>query len=341
MAAPVVNIDYFVNGGLLSAAVLAGLAGGSGGNIVETGIATVGDGVLTAASLVGGQIARTGPTAAFTDTTGTAAAIIATLGANFVSGQTFAIRIKNNTGFAETLAAGTSVTLPATVIVPPFSVGNYYGTVGGTVDAPTVTLTHASTVPLRVAPSVAAPLATALGGTGAATITAAGINGGITTRTAQTAARTDTTDTAVAIIAGNPALGTIGASVEYRYVNNGTFPITIAGGVGVTPSIVTVIPANSWARFLITRDGTATVTMVGIEQGYFPKSGTFIANGATPVTVADARVTAGSNITSTLKTVGGTVSVTGLNVVTITPGTGFNIVAAALDISTYNYEIRG
>jgi len=341
MAAPVVNIDFFVGGGLLSAAILNEIAGGSSGNVVETGITTAGDGVLTAAALVGGQIARTGPTVAFTDTTATAAAIVAALGANFVSGQTFDIRIKNNTGFAETLAAGTGVTLPGTIIVPPFSVGNYYGTVGGTVASPTVTLTHESTVPLRVAPAISSPVATALGGTGAATITAAGINGGITTRTAQTAARTDTTDTAVAIIAGNPALGTINAAVEYRYVNNGNFPITIAGGVGVTPSIVTVIPANSWARFLITRDGTATVTMVGIEQGYFPKVGTFTANGATPVTVADSRVTAGSQIAATLKTVGGTPGVSAPAVATITPQTGFNIAALALDTSVYNYEIRG
>jgi len=327
---------------VLDAATLLAILGGDQGGLLETAIATAGDGVLTAAALLGGVVLRTGPSAAFSDTTATAAQIVAALGENISVGEAFSVQLKNNTGFPQTLVAGAGVTLPATVIVPAFSAGNYFGKVGGTQTAPTVTLYHVSTVPLRVAPSVTAPMATALGGTGNATITAAGVNGGVTTRTAQTAARTDTTDTAVAIIAGNPALGAISGSVEYRYVNNGNFPITLAGGVGVTVSNVTVIPANSWARFLISRDGAATVTMVGVEQGYFPSVGVTPAlNGATPVTVVDARVTAGSNVTLTLKTVGGTVSPNAPNIITITPQTGFTVAGTAGDTSVYNYEIRG
>ncbi len=69
--------------------------------------------------------------------------------------------------------------------------------------------------------------------------------------------------------------------------------------------------------------------------------GSFDLNGATPVTVADARVTANSIIVFTLKTVGGTVSPTAPNVLTITPGTGFTVGGVALDTSTYNYGILG
>jgi len=66
-------------------------------------------------------------------------------------------------------------------------------------------------------------------------------------------------------------------------------------------------------------------------------AGTVIMNGATPVVVADAGVDAGSIIIFTLKTVGGTVSPTAPNVLTITPGTGFTVGGVAGDSSTYNY----
>jgi hypothetical protein len=65
--------------------------------------------------------------------------------------------------------------------------------------------------------------------------------------------------------------------------------------------------------------------------------GTLTANGATQVTVADAGVTANSIIMFTLKTVGGTVSPNALNVITITPGTGFTAAGTASDTSVYNY----
>lgn len=68
--------------------------------------------------------------------------------------------------------------------------------------------------------------------------------------------------------------------------------------------------------------------------------GTFTANGATPVTVANTNVTANSIIIPTLKTVGGTVGAIPA-IKTITPGTGFTIAATAADTSVYNYVILG
>ena len=65
-------------------------------------------------------------------------------------------------------------------------------------------------------------------------------------------------------------------------------------------------------------------------------SGTFVLNGATPVTVANTAVTAGSMIIVTLLTVGGTVGAIPA-VTSITPGTGFTITGTASDTSTYNY----
>jgi hypothetical protein len=185
------------------------------------------------------------------------------------------------------------------------------------------------------------PKTTALTTVGAGTITAAGIVGGVTLRTGSTSAFTDTTDTATAIIAallGGPAIGT---SWAWVYVNNTVAQATLAAGSGVTLTGAVPVPPNTSATFLLTYTGAGAVSAVLMDMSYFPAGGTFVANGATPVTVANTAVTATSQIHVTLKTVGGTVDVARPNVVTITPGTGFNVVAAALDTSTYNYRIEG
>lgn len=64
--------------------------------------------------------------------------------------------------------------------------------------------------------------------------------------------------------------------------------------------------------------------------------GSFTANGASVVTVADANVTANSIIIPTLTTVGGTVGAIPA-VKTITAGTGFTIAGTASDTSVYAY----
>jgi hypothetical protein len=70
-----------------------------------------------------------------------------------------------------------------------------------------------------------------------------------------------------------------------------------------------------------------------------PMGGTFVANGATPVVVANTNITANSVVVFGLRTVGGTVSPNGPAMVTVTAGTGFNAAATAGDTSTYNYLI--
>lgn len=326
----------------ITLAQIAALATAESVAVKDTPITTVGNGTLTAAGLVGGQITRSGPTSAFTDTTATAAQIVAAL-PQFLSGSVFLIRIKNATAFLETIAAGTNVTLPLTVIIAPYSVGNYFAMIGGTAASPTVTISHMSTVTLADSITLSAPSSTALSTVGAATITAAGISGGFTTRSGtQTAAFTDTTDTAANIIAAQPGLvNKIGSAFLYTYINNTIWPATIAGGTGVTVSSIIKAPANSSVRYLLTYTAANTITMVGNDLSYFTSTGTFTANGTTPVTVANAAVTAGSIISFTLKTVGGTVSATQPNVQTITPGTGFTVAGLAADTSVYNYIIQG
>lgn len=318
---------------------IAALASTESSPLVTTMITTVGNGVLTAASLVGGQVVRTGPTANFTDTTDTAANIVAAL-PGLVAGETFLIRIKNGTAFTQTIAAGTGVTLPASVLVPAFSLGNYYATVNS---ATAVTLTHLDTVPISTGTIQTVMASASLSTVGAGTITAALMVGGITTRSGSQSGTpfTDTTDTAANIIASQAELANkIGTSFVYGYTNLTNAVATITGGTGVTVSGITTVPANSWVSYLITYTAANTLTMVGIRQGYLPSSGTFTNNGASTVTTSNAAVTAGSQVLITLKTVGGTVGAIP-HLLTVTPGTGFTTVGTASDTSVYNYVILG
>lgn len=327
-----------------TAAIAAlGAAGGVTVGVTNTNINTVGAGTLTAASLVGGLVSRTGAqTAAFTDTTDTAAAIVA-LFPEFVAGATFNFTVKNTTAWPETITAGAGVTMSTANTIGPYQASVFYGVVGGTAGSPTVTINRVYTVSVSAPPALSTPQATALATVGAGTITAASIVAGIVTRSGiQTAAFTDTTDTVANLIAASNStfFGHVGASTVFTYVNNTIWPATIAGAANVTVSGATVIPANSWVQYLVTFATSTTFTFVAIGQGYFPTSGTFTANGATAVTVANTAVTANSNITFTLKTVGGTPAGAPFTA-TITPGTGFTVKAVAGDTSVYAYEIRG
>lgn len=323
---------------LITAALLNEITGGDG--TVNTSITTVGNGTLTAAAILGGLITRTGPTVAFTDTTDSAANLVTALG-GFQAGQAFQVQIKNATAFTQTIGAGANVTLPGSVLIPPYSVAQYLGTVGGTAAAPTVTLLHVDTNPINTRGEVAAPQTLALTTVGAGTITAAGIAAGYTTRGGtQSAVFTDTTDIATALVAAINAISTTdGSSAEWTYVNNTVFPATLQGGTGVTFVGATVVPANSWAKYIVSRTSATAVVLTCIGQGYFPHSGTVVANGATPVPVTDANVTANSVIVLTFKTLGGTAH--GAFVSAVTAGTGFSINSLASDTSTYNYTILG
>jgi hypothetical protein len=91
--------------------------------------------------------------------------------------------------------------------------------------------------------------------------------------------------------------------------------------------LTTPIPAGSLFGI---DTGSPQVSSAKIGQG------TFVCNGATPVVVADANVTANSIIIATLKTIGGTVGAIPA-VTSITPGVGFSVTGTAGDSSTYNY----
>ncbi len=82
---------------------------------------------------------------------------------------------------------------------------------------------------------------------------------------------------------------------------------------------------------------TATKGLV-LKQGANGLCGTFVANGATPVTVSSTAIAITDAIIISLNTIGGTVGVQP-HVATITAATSFTIVATASDTSTYNWAI--
>lgn len=93
-------------------------------------------------------------------------------------------------------------------------------------------------------------------------------------------------------------------------------------------------------RLSISTNGTiATETVgrtIGVKSGANALSGTFIANGATPVAVATTAWDANCVAIITLKTIGGTVT-TQPFVSSVTAGTGFSVTSAAGDTSVYNW----
>lgn len=261
---------------------IANLAGGGGAGeqTINTSITTVGNGTLTGAAIAGGVITRSGSVAAYTDTTDTAALIVAAISNAFV-GQSFFVRIKNSTAFAETLAAGSGVTFSGVVIIPANSVGLYLVTL---TSLTAVSLLHISTVQYS---SSMAEVVTTLASPAGSTITGTGIAGGVTARSGTSADFTDTTDTATAIIAARLNVR-IGQSWEYTYYNTTAFVATFAAGSGVTLSGVGSVgtPASSWVRFLVTYTAAGTITMAGISAGR-----TFVSN---------------NEVLNSLNTVGGT-----------------------------------
>lgn len=324
----------------LTSQLLNEILGGDASAISETTLTTVGNGTLLAAALVGNVIARTGPTAAFTDTTDTAANIVTALG-GFVLGQSIELFYKNATAWPATLAGGTGVTMATGAVVAPMSTGYYFANVGGTAASPTLSFKHIGDIPVRLAPDIVNPQGTALATVGAGTLSAALLETGTILRGGtQIAAFADTTDSVANIIAGLSPLGlAVGASQKVTYVNNTTFPATITGASNVTITGQAVVPPNSWVEYIITQTSATAITFQAVKSGYFPATGTVTANNATPVVVANAAVTASSVITLTFKS--GTNSTAGAFVKAVTPGTSFSLQSIAGDTAVYNYEIRG
>lgn len=132
------NTPAEVNATTVKATGAVTAAGAVRGAVTDTALGTVGNGALSAAAMVGGIITRSGSTAAYTDTTDTAANIVAAI-PNAQVGTSFDLTIINTVAFADTIAAGAGVTLSGTTAVAASSWRRFVGTITN-VAAPAVTL---------------------------------------------------------------------------------------------------------------------------------------------------------------------------------------------------------
>jgi len=104
---------------------------------------------------------------------------------------------------------------------------------------------------------------------------------------------------------------------------------------------------NNTTKGFVTRKANINVstsaaggTFGATSQDHFKYFGTFVCNGATPVTVTEPNISANCIVAICLKTVGGTVGAVPA-IQTITAGTGFTVAGTASDTSTYAYSVEG
>lgn len=225
---------------------------------------------LTAAQLLGtGYMSRTGTSAAFTDTTDTAANIIpilTTLGASVGSGGINNI-LMNNTAYNMTLSGGTGVTISGGSILPPYSSALYIASI---TSVTTVTLRFITiNNNLGALPSVqyaAATNTTAFTATGAQV---AGAGEVVLNLTGALAAGANITlPTAANIIAGIPNAQT-GNRYILRIINSssGAFAWTVVTNTGLTLTGTMTIAQNTWREFVVTITSGSAVSVQAIGTG--------------------------------------------------------------------------
>lgn len=243
---------------------IAALAAG-GLQTANTAITTVGAGTLTAAAIVTRLITRSGSVAAFTDTTDTAAAIVAALPNAFI-GQSFQIEIINNTNFAETVAAGTGVTLSGITV----NAGNSWLRMLVTLTS----LTAVSMYGIETGGNISSPpakfttAALSVGTLAAGAITGADMV--VLTNTGATPAA-QTVRTAAQMLADTPG-GYVGLSTMFRIVNTGagTLTLTADGGATVTITGTATVAQNVFRDYILTFNTATTATIQSVGSGTSP-----------------------------------------------------------------------
>lgn len=260
-AIPVFQNGYrLIDGTKLNRAFASVQSSGVGaiGNPVITPVLALGNATIPAAALTGGVVARAGSTSFFTDTTDTAANIIASLPNAFI-GQSYEATIVNSTAFGQTIAAGAGVTLSGITGIPPTSSATFLVTYTGP-GAVSIVGIIISAIP----PYVFNTLTTV----GNGTITAQQIINSFLARTGPVANFTDTTDTAGNIIAAIAA--PVGASDIFIAINKTAFVQTLQGGTGVTISGGSKVPPNSssFYSFTVTTATTVTFNLISVSPNY-------------------------------------------------------------------------
>lgn len=240
-------------------------AGFLSGNQSNSAVATVGAATLTGAQIAGGLITRSGSTAVFTDTTDTAAAIVAAVPGAIV-GQSFYLTITNTTAFAETLAAGTGVTLAGYTIIPGNSTGRFL--------VRFTSLTAVAITGIAITGNIVVPAAKfTTAALTAAALAAGAITGAafvVLTNTGATPGA-QTVRTAAQMLADIPG-AQVGWSYLLRIVNTGagTLTLTADGGATVTITGTATIAQNVFRDYVVTFNTATTATIQSVGSGVSP-----------------------------------------------------------------------
>ncbi len=130
----------WVQGDLFALLVTAGgLSNMIQGQAAINTVSTAGSGSWSAANMLAGVINRTGPGGAYADATDTATALVGAIPFAQV-GLAFRLRVLNTVAFANTITAGSGVTLAGTTAIAASTWRDYLGTITN-VGTPAVTLT--------------------------------------------------------------------------------------------------------------------------------------------------------------------------------------------------------
>lgn len=228
-------------------------------------ITTVGDGTLTAVGILAGNIVRSGATVAFTDTTATAADIVALI-PNATAGQSFRLNISNNTAFLETLAAGVGVTLNGLTLIPGRSTAQFLVTLDSLTAVTIYGMGVASNASLPPSKFTTAALS-------AGTIPAASITGADLCVWQNTGATpgAQTFPTAATLYAAIPN-AFIGMTSIFRVVNTGAGTLTLTADAGPTITITgtATIAQNVWREYQLTFTSATAATVQSIGSGVSP-----------------------------------------------------------------------
>jgi hypothetical protein len=228
---------------------------------IETAITTVGAGTLTTAALLGGDILRSGPTGAFTDTTDTAALIQAAWVGSV--GSSFQFVYKNTTAFAATMAGGSGVTLSGNLIVPANMWARYLAVWTGT---STITIYNIETGQLNPLPDAKFSTSSVTTGSMAAGL-ATGAKLCVWTQSGATPGA-QLFRTAAQLLADQPN-GRVGMSWVFRIINTGAGALTPTADGGGTVTITggAAIAQNTWSDYMMTINTATTATAQYIGNG--------------------------------------------------------------------------
>ncbi len=233
----------------------------AGTQAANTAITTVGAGTLTGAALASTIITRTGPVAAYIDTTDTAALIYAALTSGNL-GESFEVTIKNMVAFDCTLAAGSGMTLSGQSVIPGLSWARFLVTISG---AATGTMQGIASGALATLPQ---SKFTTTAGASPITAAAGDLTGAehVVFRVTTAGAFGLTTRTAAEMFADTPN-AQIGTAWLLTIVSQGNNTVTVTGGSNVTITGTATIATKVSRTFVCTFTSATALTMQGVDKG--------------------------------------------------------------------------